>query len=75
MLYVKTNIEKLSYTATKKTDKKASYEFRHRIIHTVHAFINDSRNICGSQKNQAKHKVLKNLANNKNTFRKSNKYI
>ena len=62
---VKTNIEKLSYTATKQTDKKASYEFRHRIIHTVHAFINDSRNICGSQKNQAKHKVLKNLANNK----------
>ena len=39
--------------------------FRHKIIHAVHAFSNTARHICSSKRNRRKHYVLKRLASDK----------
>ena len=64
---IRSNIEKATYTAKKRSDLKATQDFRHRIIHAVHAFANVARNICGARRNREKHRVLKTLAADNNT--------
>ena len=59
---IRSNIEKATYTAKKRSGLQANQDFRHRIIHTVHSFANAARNICGARRNREKHCVLKKLA-------------
>ena len=71
---IRSNIEKAAYTAKKRSNLKATQDFRHRIIHAVHAFANVARNICGARRNYEKHRVLKTLAaDNKIVFCKFDK--
>ena len=61
---LKVNIEKATWIASKQLNENESVpdDFRHKVIHAVHAFTNAARNICGSKRNIRKHFVLKRLA-------------
>ena len=64
---IKLNVEKTAWIASKSSDDNdsVSNEFRHKMIHAVHAFCNVARNVCGSRRNRRKHLVLKRLSSDK----------
>ena len=64
---LKVSIEKATWIASKqlKENEPVSNDFRHKIIHAVHAFTNAARNICNSNRNRRKHDILKRLASDK----------
>ena len=64
---LKVEIEKVTWIAHKRHRDNESVpdDFRHKLIHAVHAFTNAARNICDSKRNKRKHFVLKRLAADK----------
>ena len=61
---LKVNLEKATWIASKQLEdgEPVPHEFRQKIIHAVHSFINTARNVCGSKLNRRKHLILKRLA-------------